>query len=73
MGLNNEKKGRIHQDLHHLMDIYEKMAIKIYASSSIDSLLNRIDLSYNAKIITVSMLTKFKTHMNLNMFLEEIT
>lgn len=56
----------MHQDLNHLMEKYEEMTRKIGMSSSIDNLLNNIDLPYNKGMMMVPLLPKFKvSHMEL--------
>lgn len=58
MNFDNEEKRKMHQDLRHLID--KCMALKIGTSSSIENLLNIIDLSYNVEIMMMSLPPKFK-------------
>lgn len=55
-----EEKQKMHQDLRHLMDKYEEKAKKIGMSSSVDTLLNDNDLTYNTEIMAVPLPPKFK-------------
>lgn len=58
MNFDNEEKRKMHQDLHHLIEKY--MAMKVGTSSSVENLLNNIDLPYSVEIMMVSLPTKFK-------------
>lgn len=60
LGLGDEEKWKMYQNLHHLVDKYKEMVKKIGTPSSLNTLLSGTDLPYSTEIMAVPLPSKFK-------------